>query len=250
MAYEDPFIPGASQRIVSIEADGYWERGGNYTITWYYYLWSTTIDSVIFTYVYGLFPIWPSGESVATSNYTSFTKLVYSSYTNADSFVKVGNSRLFRGIFYTTWDFPDLMNNDITFTATAGTIEGGVLTNPTRIFNKILYTGIFTIAADATLGEYPLAYLGFKDIEELGPINNSSETQRVYYPITITESGGDAPATYPPDRPDNYDEEDEFDEGENNWTSTRSDLTTLGGGRYGQQIVVVSEQNKIYFGAL
>ena len=56
--------------------------------------------------------------------------------------------------------------------------------------------------------------------------------------------------TFPATRPVAYDPDQEFDEGENDWTSTRTDLTTLGGGRYNQQIVVVSEQAKIYYGSI
>ena len=50
------------------------------------------------------------------------------------------------------------------------------------------------------------------------------------------------------DRFPDYDPDQVFDESENDWTSTPSDLTTLGGGRYGKHIIAISGQAKIFFG--
>ena len=59
--------------------------------------------------------------------------------------------------------------------------------------------------------------------------------------------------SFPIDRPIDYAQDDEWDndggDGTGGWTSDLSDLTTLGGGRYGKQFVAVGHR-KIYFGEL
>ena len=64
------------------------------------------------------------------------------------------------------------------------------------------------------------------------------------------------PAPFPPPRPaqepedpDGYTVDREWDPKTESWTSDPWDLTTLGGGRYGKQLVVVGHR-KIYFGEL
>lgn len=52
---------------------------------------------------------------------------------------------------------------------------------------------------------------------------------------------------FPEDRPGGYNPDQVFDESENDWTSDLSDLESRGGERYNQQLVVLSEQGKIYF---
>jgi len=58
---------------------------------------------------------------------------------------------------------------------------------------------------------------------------------------------------WPDDRPAGYDVTKVFDESANDWVDIDSgdvQASGLGGGRYGKQIVVVSEQAKIYYGGL
>ena len=59
--------------------------------------------------------------------------------------------------------------------------------------------------------------------------------------------------TYPPERPEDHaDDEwdpDGDDDGSGGWTDDPTDLATLGGGRYGQNLVVLGHK-KIYFGAI
>ncbi len=55
---------------------------------------------------------------------------------------------------------------------------------------------------------------------------------------------------FPEDRPGGYDPDQVFDESANDWTSTLSDLESPGGERYKPQLVTLSDQGKIYFGAL
>lgn len=92
-----------------------------------------------------------------------------------------------------------------------------------------------------------------------------------FYPVDPTESEWGLPHptidflfetygfipnfSWPPDaggdngRPVDYDPDEYFDPETQGWTSDPTDLTTLGGGRYNQQIVVVGNK-KIYFGGL
>ena len=53
---------------------------------------------------------------------------------------------------------------------------------------------------------------------------------------------------FPETRPVGYNENAVFDESLNDWTTDLSDLTTGGGERIKSFLVVVSEDNKIYFG--
>ena len=55
---------------------------------------------------------------------------------------------------------------------------------------------------------------------------------------------------FPEDRPGGYDPDQVFDESANDWTSTLSDLESSGGEKYKPQLVTLSDQGKIYFGAL
>ena len=52
---------------------------------------------------------------------------------------------------------------------------------------------------------------------------------------------------WPDSRPVGYTETDVFDEKANDWTSTLTDLETSGGEKYKPQLVLVSDQAKIYF---
>ncbi len=56
---------------------------------------------------------------------------------------------------------------------------------------------------------------------------------------------------FPEDRPGSYDPDQVFDESANDWVDIDSGdvlASGLGGARYNKQIVVVSDQGKIYYG--
>ena len=53
---------------------------------------------------------------------------------------------------------------------------------------------------------------------------------------------------FPESRPSGYDADKVFDEGENAWAAALADLETAGGEKYKTQLIVVSNQGKIYFG--
>ena len=58
---------------------------------------------------------------------------------------------------------------------------------------------------------------------------------------------------FPEDRPGGYDPDQVFDESANEYVDIDSgdvQASGLGGGKYGQQLVTLSDQGKIYFGAL
>ena len=55
---------------------------------------------------------------------------------------------------------------------------------------------------------------------------------------------------FPEDRPVTYDPDAVFDESVNDWTTDLSDLNTTGGEKYKPQLVVLSDQGQLYFGAL
>ena len=250
MAYEDPFIPDADLRIVSIENDGVWTQGGVYTVTWYQHDWIVNDGNDVYTYK--LAPV--RGPDV-TGNYGVIANPVFSTYTKADLYIDIASGTNFRG--FKSTDFTDYttlsMNSDITHSATRGSDLGG--TGPDdgfgKFYFKFLWTSTFTVSATATLGEFVLGYMGFHNNLFPNP-DVHTETQRVYYPINIIESGGgfSAPSSFPKARRDNYNPDQYFDEKTNLFTDTSSDLTTLGGGRYNKQLVVLSDQGKVYFGAL
>ena len=50
-------------------------------------------------------------------------------------------------------------------------------------------------------------------------------------------------------RPDEYEEDDHWNPDTDDWTDDPTDLTTLGGGRYNQYLVVVGHK-KIYVGGV
>ena len=52
---------------------------------------------------------------------------------------------------------------------------------------------------------------------------------------------------FPEDRPNGYDPDKVFDESANDWAAITA-LTTSGGEKLKNYLVVVSEDNKIYFG--
>lgn len=60
--------------------------------------------------------------------------------------------------------------------------------------------------------------------------------------------------SWPDDRPGTYDEDKLWDEDTGAWytisTSTGAQRLAQAGGRYRQQIVVLSEQGRIYFGSV
>ncbi len=262
MAYEVPFIPDSSERVVSLENDGVWQQGGTYTVTWFEYQWFFSINFVNPTSDYrfhGLYPLYPSGSG--TSSYTGFTKLLFSTYSLADDFISVSDNGVHIGSYYTTWDSPNLMNDDVTFTASKGSNLGGngphdgIPGSTTQNLIKYLWTGTFTVAQDATPGEFLLAYLGFRwTLSYPDGTNLVTETQRVYYPINIIAadgSGGGSNPVYgfPESRRDNYDPDTVWKESTGAWLDP-SALSSAGGGRYHKQLVVVSDQGKIYYGDL
>ena len=55
---------------------------------------------------------------------------------------------------------------------------------------------------------------------------------------------------YPESRPVAYDPDAVFDESANDWTTDLSDLGTTGGESIKNQLVVLSDQGNLYFGAL
>lgn len=259
MAWQPPFIPDDTERIISIENNGVWVRGGTYTVTWYEYRWFLSVpnppDPADLYYKYGLVPFYPSGASSGAA-YAGYTKLTFSTYSLADDFDSISDNGITKGSYYTSWDSPDLMNNDITFTVSQGSDEGGIGPRDggatTEFLNKYLWTGTFTVAADAVSGEYVLAYLGFEWELLFDNSKTVTEFQRVYYPITILESAGSSvPATFPKERRDNYGPDDIWDEDSGTWKNPNEvNPSALGGGRYNQQLVVVSDQGKIYFRSL
>lgn len=259
MAYQDPFVPDSSLRIESLENNGVWARGGTYTVTWYYHFWLKTFaDEFPSYYVYKIAPICKAGQA-SGSRIALIENPIFSTYSNADLYIKgvdsnhspEGTEGFWGLITPTLLDFADYtvlsMNTDITHSFSRGSDLGG--TSGSDVYQKFLYTSTFVVAADAVLGEYVLGYMGFKRDININP-SELSEQQRVYYPIKIVGTGGSAPATYPETRRDNYDPDQYFVEFENKFTSDPADLTTLGGGRYGKQLVVLSDQGKLYFGAL
>ena len=53
---------------------------------------------------------------------------------------------------------------------------------------------------------------------------------------------------FPDDRPVGYDADAVFDESENDWADNLYDLETTGGERIKNQLVVLSDQGRLYFG--
>jgi len=53
---------------------------------------------------------------------------------------------------------------------------------------------------------------------------------------------------FPEDRPIGYDPDAVFDESANDWTTDLSDLGTSSGEKHKTQLVVLSEEGKLYFG--
>ena len=250
MAYAFPFIPGPSQRIVSIEKEGVWERGGSYTVTWLHHMWRDVYFDTDEVEEYRLAPF--RGPNLNEPLNDVQPNPIYSTYTLADAYVDMASGTNFRGFKRT--DFTDIstlsMNTDISHASSRGSDLGGEgpLGN-SQLYLSYLWTSTFTVASDATLGEYVMAYMGFHNNVFPNP-DKHTETQRVYYPIHVVKDGvTSSPATFPQDRRDNYDPDKVFKESTNAWAD-RNALTTLGGGRYNKQIVTLSDQGKIFFGAL
>ena len=85
-----------------------------------------------------------------------------------------------------------------------------------------------------------------------GWARNSIPSQSIYRDALFQEYGS-VPASnpYPEYRPPAYDEDLIWDEDSQTWKAINAvEPSTLGGGRYGQQLVVLSNQGKIYVGDL
>ncbi len=105
--------------------------------------------------------------------------------------------------------------------------------------------------AGAPLNAGNVLYPGPPDEDDWGgEVGGSSDHMFETYGLVAGESD---PSPFPVDRPSIYDPDDYWDpdsDGGGDWTSDPADLLTLGGGRYNQQLVVLSNQGKIYFRGL
>ena len=260
--------------IISVEDDGVWLPGGTYDIKFRRYsvwkVYRTETDGFINQndWEYNLVP-W---EDFAGS--TSYDWLP----------IQPNEGCLFKSSSYASkyktnsvpFDEPDENSDDNIYLADpTDLLEGTAWSkiSQTTIYNtsqgdfpagyswsvdsSLEYVYRVTIPADIESGNYSLLYIGHKRLEEFSPdpdrITENEIFYREYYPITIGVPGSSSPAPFPAERLDDYDPDQIFDESENDWTAIDSGdvlASGLGGGRYGQQIVVVSDQAKIYFGGL
>lgn len=105
----------------------------------------------------------------------------------------------------------------------------------------------FKIKADATHGQYHLLW-----VERRYNAIRNQEYGKQDYNLTFNTTRaatviiGPQPPIFPPERPDDYDEDASWDPDDQDWTG----LASKGGGRYGKQLIAVSGQAKIYFGEL
>ena len=247
MPYIAPFVPDASQRIVSIENDGFWTMGQSYTVTWYYHYWDA--PWIVNNYIYRIAPMMPYDLTQYSINPANIVNPVFSTEDDADNYVvkSPNGDRRFVGLNWTEVSTLS-MNSDISHSYTKGDDLGGIGPTEDHVYYNYFMTSTFVVSANAAPGEYILAYLGFyKNLVPSPDVN--TETQREYTTITILSPGSVPPAPFPvSDRPDDYDPGAVWDPLAGVWT-TPSALTTAGGGRFPRQIVAVGNL-KIYYGDL
>ncbi len=253
MAWQNQFVPNASQRVISIDNGGVWTPGNTYTVTWYLHWWRITWTNEI---LYRLAPVMELNV-VAQQHYRNIRNIIFSTYTLADSyafkssptgqFFDDSQFELYGSSVNTSIDADPDTTSLLTLDGVSADLGGIDPSDAGNGYASYLIPSTFKVASNTTPGTYVLAYMGFEITNNGG--NTYIEKQRIYYPITITDSSGSIVGGFPKSRPDNYDPDDYYDPTTENWTSDPTDLTTLGGGRYRKQIVVVSNQGNIYVGS-
>lgn len=112
------------------------------------------------------------------------------------------------------------------------------------------------IPADIDVGTYYLIYTGWYRFKVFGgDFTIATELVRYAYPITILGAGAGVSTSFPESRSPQYNPDVVWDEtggadGLGEWVDIDSGITSLGGGRYGKQIIAVSERGQIFFGGL
>lgn len=236
-------LPPSDQRILSIEDDGVWERGRTYEVIWMLH-WTTGSPFE----VYKLAPISEWGNEIGVFEITPGTTAAESVFLSTDDGDSYALSGTGTGSGITKWlydhwtDYRLFTLSNLTKTSSYDTdIVGGVG------IGTVIST--FTVPESVEPGTYYLAYMGFESVTDV----NWVETLRTYFPITVLSEGGSNPAPFPESRPVNYNPDSEWNPkggefGGGAWT-TPNQLTTLGGGRYNKQLVVLGHK-KLYFGEI
>jgi len=156
------------------------------------------------------------------------------------------------GISFSTFDFTQTVSPGSIWGGSGGFVNGGT-------GGGQWLKGTFAISSDCRLGQ-AWAQMSYSKNRQLSPVYMSPGDTRTTTNVSIGQTGfneslmvqiqeadwvDDTTEPGPNDRPYGYDPDAEWDGG---WVNPNT-LTTLGGGRYGKQIVAVGHK-KLYYGSL
>lgn len=254
-------------RVVSVENDGAWEAGGTYEVVVREYFvikvdFNASPATIEYTWQYNLVPFedyWGGfvyekdffevdegglfKNEAEAKKYVSNRPQFFANETNTPNKYWSDPTPLLQESAWNKDSRVEVYNND-----TPGSFN---------LDSSDLLTYSVTIPSDTPEGNYVLKYVGvyFELRNRALPILRNTMFFEEYIPITVgspTSSG--VSFSFPESRPDEYDEESVWvpsyvDGIPSDWGDI-TDLTTLGGGRYGKQLIAVSDQGEIYFGAL
>ncbi len=254
MAFQS--TPPSSKRFVYVENNGRWERGKTYTVRAGYFEWSDNDGNPIYNDYYAQAKL--ATELDFCPN--TWEHFIFDKDKAADWGIK---DAPFDVNYYTTIVFrdPNLyavdFDNGLWGSGDSENISGDYPAWDRAYIEEYQ----ITIPADAPLGRYKLIWghweytIDYTTLMTVGgttaTVTSAQERHREYYTISICSIPvspliGDRPATYDEDKVWGEDNTGEFD-----WldgtTAEGAEIMAIGGGRYENRFVTVTDKGEIFF---